>query len=257
MKKVTDYLQEFGLTELEAMLYQGLLETGPTTIMGLAEHVGIKRITTHFNIENLITKGLVTQSIQGARRQIIAEPPERLEYLIKQKEKEVKKIRNDFSNFVQTLSSSLSPSKPGENVKVEYYEGINALKSVYLDVLSAKKIYSFVNVNQIRSVLPENPELFRKSLEINKDQEMWEIIEASKESQKLIDKANDRYHFRFVPTHVSFSEFDFMIFDNSVAMVYINPKKPYAIVSNSPAMANGLKAIHTIVWEVLSGSKTQ
>ena len=73
MKKITDYLQELGLTEIEAAVYQGLLETGPTTVKNLADHIGIKRITTHFNVESLIEKGLIIQTKSGTKRQIIAE----------------------------------------------------------------------------------------------------------------------------------------------------------------------------------------
>ncbi|KKQ02042.1 MAG: hypothetical protein US11_C0001G0001, partial [Candidatus Roizmanbacteria bacterium GW2011_GWA2_36_23] len=45
MKKVTDYLVQLGLSEIEARLYQGLLEISPCTVMDVADHVSVKRIT--------------------------------------------------------------------------------------------------------------------------------------------------------------------------------------------------------------------
>lgn len=252
MKKITDYLQELGLTEIEAALYEGLLETGSTTVMELAEHTGIKRITTHFNIENLIKKGLVTQIIVGARRQIMAEGPEKLEYLITQKEREVRRIRDEFSIITKDLSSSLLHSQAGEHVQVKYYEGKEAVQSVYKEILKANVIYAFANFDRLLSVFPENHELFQKTLNQNPKMEIWDIFETTIDSQKLASKTNKRHHFCFFPPNMSLSDFDFLIFDNNVAMIYLNQEKPYAIVSHSYAMAAGLKAIHSIVWKVLS-----
>ncbi len=251
MKKITDYLQELGLTELEALLYQGLLETGPTTVMDLSEHTGIKRITVHFNIKNLIEKGLVAQTVLGSRRQITAEPPERLEYLIEKKERDVQRLRNDFLPLLQTISN-LSHVKDGEDIQVKYYEGVNSVRSVYKKILGAKKIYAFVNFNKILSVFPENPSLFQKSLESDPEREFWDIFEVSKESKKIAIKSDKRHHFCFFPPNIEFSDFDFMVFDNKVALIYLNQDKPYAIISNSHTMAAGFKAIHSIVWRVLS-----
>jgi len=253
MKKLTDYLQELGLTEIEAVLYHGLLEIGPTTIMELAEHTGIKRITVHFNIKNLIEKGLVAQTIQGSRRQITAESPEKLEYLIEQKENKIKRIRSDFSVIMQNISDNLSYTKTGENIQVRYYEGKKAVQSVYREILTAKKIYAFANFNLIQTIFPENPDLFQKAIEDDPEKQIWDIFEATKETRKHMLETDKRHHFCFFPPNVSFSDFDFLIFDNSVAMIYLHPDKPYVIVSHSSAMAAGLRAIHSIVWRVLSG----
>lgn len=252
MKKVVDYLQELGLTEIEAKVYQGLFETGPTTVKDLAEHIKLKRITTHFNVENLIEKGLITQTTVGSRRQIVAEPPDKLDYLIDEKENQLHSLRNDFENIVQTLSTT-SSQQAGEHIQIEYYEGKNAVQSVYKEILKAKKIYAFVNFNKIPIVFPENPSLFQKALEADSEREIWDIFEVTSETKALAKKIEKRHHYCFFPPNVTLSDFDFMIFDQSVAMIYLHIDKPYAIVSHSKAMATGLRAIHSIVWRVLSG----
>lgn len=251
MKKVTDYLQELGLTEIEAKVYQGILETGPTTVKNLAEHVKIKRITVHFNIENLIAKGLVTQTLIGARRQIMAEQPERLEQLITQKEKSIQAIKKEFPEMIKNFAL-LHPAATGENIQVKYYEGKEAVKSVYKEILKANLIYAFANFDRLQSVFPENHELFQKALNQNPKMEVWDIFETTLEVQKLASKTHKRHHLSFFPPNMSLSDFDFLIFDNNVAMIYLHQDRPYAIVSRSSAMAAGLKAIHSIVWKVLS-----
>jgi predicted transcriptional regulator len=64
MKRIVDYLQQLGLSDIEAQLYKGLLEAGSTTIMDLANHVNMKRITVHFNIENLMKKALISRHVK-------------------------------------------------------------------------------------------------------------------------------------------------------------------------------------------------
>lgn len=140
MKKITDYLQELGLTELESLLYQGLLETGQTTIMELAEHTGIKRITVHFNIENLIKKGLVTQSIQGSRRHIKAEPPERLHYLIEQKDFNLENLKKNFSEVENSLKKLIPSHVAQSNMEVKFFQGKKQIQRLYDEILKTKEL---------------------------------------------------------------------------------------------------------------------
>ena len=254
MKKVTDYLVQLGLSEIEARLYQGLLEISPCTVMDVADHVSVKRITAHFGIANLINKGLVSESRRGARRRIIVEPPEHLNYLIEQKEKNIKRIKNDYPDILKTIYSSIFQTSASENINIKYYEGKDTIKSLYKEILSAKKIFAFVNSNKIQAIFPENATMFDKALKYDPEKEIWDIFEATKETRKIVKHRIDRHHYCFFPPNVAFSDFDFVIFDNSVAMIYLHIDKPYAIVSHSQAMASGLKAIHSIVWKVLSGA---
>lgn len=257
MKKIIDYLQQLGLSEIEAVLYKGLLETGATTVKDLAEHVNVKRITAHFNIERLIERGLVTQVKKGLKRNIVAEPPDRLADLIKKQEQDIEIMKNNFQDTLTTLYSIIPTTKKESGVDVRYFEGKASIKSVYQQVLQAKRIYSFVNVNKIQEVFPENSALFKKAFDNNPHMEMWEIIEDTRESRDTMNALNKRYHYSFVPHSITLSDFDFMIFDDHVAMVYVHEVYPYAVVINSSAMANGLQAIHQMVWDVLSTRQSE
>lgn len=131
MKRELEYLQALGLSEIEAKIYEGLLEKGQTTIMELANHIGLKRITTHFNVERLIEMGLVVQTRKGSRRQIIAEQPDKLESLIRQRESEVRDLRSQLPlvlDKLQRLRSSAMSS--AEDVGILYYEGERGFKDV-------------------------------------------------------------------------------------------------------------------------------
>ena len=52
------------MTEIEAKIYHEVLKVGPTTVQEVAQLIGINRVTAHFQINNLVKKGLVTQLMQ-------------------------------------------------------------------------------------------------------------------------------------------------------------------------------------------------
>lgn len=250
IKKITDYLKELGLTEIEAILYQGLLETGPTTVMELAEHVGIKRITAHFNIKNLIEKGIVTQTIQGVRRQIVAEPPERLEYLIVKKEQEVKRIRDDFSPILQTIST-LSHTNPSEDLQIKYYEGKQSVMHIYEEALKAKEFRAYVNPQKLHEVFTDNMNLFIETHKRRKDMYVWEIMGNSSEARNYIKKMpKERYCYKLIPEGLDLSIIDYMMFDGKVSIVTLEKHATGILISNEHYY-NNAKALYEFVWQML------
>lgn len=254
MKKVTDYLQELGLTEIEAALYQGLLETGPTTIMNLAEHVGIKRITAHFNIESLIAKGLVSQIIQGARRQIAAEPPERLEYLVEKKVEDVKHLENKFPDFLQTIGSFIQVKEPGEKITIRYYDDKKAVQSIYEEMLKADKVHSFINLDKYYEVFPGTDKIFWNALNSNPNREVWDIAVLESPLAKKIASGHKRYYCKFLPKSKSFSGFDILIYDNKVAIIVLEKNNTVGLIISSKILFLSLRSLHQAVWELLAGT---
>ncbi|MDQ7021103.1 MAG: helix-turn-helix domain-containing protein [Candidatus Dojkabacteria bacterium] len=97
------FLTEFGLTDREINLYLALLKTGPNTIMNLSRKTKIKRSTTHNNVEELIKKGLVSQTNYGERRMVVAESPEKLKFLIEQKRWAVQKMEQGLPEIVKLI----------------------------------------------------------------------------------------------------------------------------------------------------------
>lgn len=255
MKKIIDFLEQLGLSEIEANLYKGLLETGATTVKDLAEHVGIKRITAHFNIEHLIERGLVTQVKKGQKRNIVAEPPERLGDLIKQKEQEIEAIKNNLQDTVDTLYSIIPSAKEESGVEVKYYEGRNGVRSIYKEVLKSNELRSFVNISKIFDLFPENPELFPENMDKGHLQ-MWEIIEDSPRSREYVKETDPtKYKYKFFPQAWGNEVFfDFMIFDGKVAIITAKNSDPSGILINNRDIYGNMRFIFDIVWKLLPES---
>lgn len=106
---IIDELRKFGLSEKEIYLYLTLLEMGPSTIIDLSRETGIKRSTTHANVDVLIQKGLVTQSKYGERRRIVAEDAEKLFLLIEEKKWDIRKLEHSLDDVIGQLLAFIPP----------------------------------------------------------------------------------------------------------------------------------------------------
>jgi len=252
MKKIHDYLIDLGLTEIEAILYQGLLETGPTTIKRLSDHVNIKRITVHFNIENLISKGLITQTIVGARRQILAESPERLKYFVDRKIESNSNLLRRFPDFLRTATSLQQAIDRNKEVEIKYYEGKKGVETIYADVMRSKEVRSYANLEIIANIFPENVDLFIKGMRDNPRIRLREIVgqsEISRKNSALFAK-NPRYQYKFAPASIKLTPADIMIYGNKVAIVNV-AKETSGMIFNNHNYYQTSKEIFDFIWSVI------
>lgn len=119
-------LEELGLSDPEARIYLAALALGPASILKLARAAGVKRTTVYSLIERLKQAGLMSVEIRGFKQRFVASDPERLEVMIEQRRQRLQAVLPELS--------ALHNLKGGEGV-LRYYEGIQAIKSVYEDVL--------------------------------------------------------------------------------------------------------------------------
>lgn len=255
MRNVNDYLKQLGLSDIETKLYLGLLETGSTTVMELANHVSIKRITAHFNIESLISKGLVTETRKGARRQIVAEGPEKLLELLEDRETDIKQLKQTLPTIIQTISKSIPKAKTSDDVEIRYYEGKKAVLNIYQETLKADEVYSFADLDKYYEVFPGTIDSWEKALSENPKRTVRDLLVDTPLARKIGTAGNyDRYYSKFLPKSDFFAGFgfsDYIIYDDKVAIVQLDKDYPTATVIESKQIALSLKALHRSMWELL------
>src|ERR1035438_2755295 len=96
---IIKYLEQLDLSEIEAKIYISLLESGPTNVRELAESIGIKRTTAYTYIDQLTEKGLVTEVLVGFHKQLAANQPQRLQYLIEKKLETAVNLQKSFPSI--------------------------------------------------------------------------------------------------------------------------------------------------------------
>lgn len=124
------YLQKIGLSDKESRLYLAGLELGPAFLQELVDVSKLKRATVYDLIESLKDKGLIKTISKGKRKMYLAESPENLLSLIKQKENIVNQI------FGQLLAIQ---NTDGKRPKVKIFQGVAGIREIYLDLLAKRQ----------------------------------------------------------------------------------------------------------------------
>lgn len=249
---IVEYFSKLGLTELETKVYLGLLKTGPSTVLRLSRQIGVKRATTHGNIESLIEKGLITQTKTGKRRKLVPEPLDRINFILEQKKWDLKKLEEKLPIISDEIKKEFPITSKPLKVETKYFEGKKAVKHIYEDVLTAQEIRSYVNAVEIAKAFPENMDVFIKTHNQRKDMKIWEILTKSVKIREYAQQmAKGRYYYKFVPKELTFSVIDYLIYDGKVAIVTARDNITGLIIQNVDYYENA-KLIFNFVWQVLN-----
>lgn len=251
-KSVKNFLLDFGLTEKEITVYTTLLKTGPNTIMNLARETGIKRSTTHNTVEELIKKGLVSQTNYGERRMVIAEDPDKLKFLMEQKKWDINKLEKNLPDIIDTITHMVPTSRETNTSEVKYYTGEKGIQLIYNEALKAKELRSYANIKKIFEVFSDNSDIFIQSHKNNKDLNLWEIVEDSDIARNYAEKftAKERYHYKVSPVSFTAGALDVLIFDGRVAIISVKEGVTGMVISNEDYF-NNTKEVFDFVWRSL------
>jgi len=253
-KPIKNFLLDFGLTDKEITVYLCLLKTGPNTIMNLARETGIKRSTTHNTVEELIKKGLISQTNYGERRMVVAEDPKKLEFLMEQKRWDIKKLEDNLPDMVKSIYESVPQAKANTAVEVKYYQGKNEVRYVYELSLKADKVYSFADLEKYYEIYPGTVDLWKNALDKNEKREVWDLLVDSTMAREINQKKHARYHAKFLPKadfYAGFGFSDYIIFDDKVAIIQLDAENVTATLIDSKQVAMSLKALHQSMWSLI------
>lgn len=128
-----ELLQGLGFTPPQSRTYLAMLELEAVSIRKIAEHTGINRGTTYEILKQLVTAGLVTLRRSGQREYYVAESPERLHEIIRDKRKELWRAQQLSQKVIPSLLSHTA--RPSGRPLVRYYEAEEGVVAILHDVL--------------------------------------------------------------------------------------------------------------------------
>lgn len=128
----TPLLQQLGLSEAEAIIYEALLEKGRSSASEIHPSTKLTRPNLYYNLGLLKEKGLITQT-EGKRSLFEAVSPKRLDELAAENVKAAEEIRTRIHASLPELASryELSTERP----IVWYRGGVEGMAEVYKNVL--------------------------------------------------------------------------------------------------------------------------
>lgn len=245
--------QNLGLTDKEAKVYLANLEIGTNPVSEIGKKSKLNRVTTYDILQKLAKKGLVNSIIRKGIKYFSAVDPEL--------------VANEYKKRANELYLALPDLKKlhGEQdqPKVQYFEGIEAVKNIFADSLV---IYEEKDGNEIpheilnycsksfRQLWPTfeddySKERINKSISLKclcADDEFGKIIQAQDLNNNRETRLIHEDKFRFPGETI--------IYKNKVLIAAIHPE-PQAILIENNNIADAQRTIFNLAWE-FAGFKT-
>ncbi|MBI4067093.1 helix-turn-helix domain-containing protein [Candidatus Gottesmanbacteria bacterium] len=135
---IKDFLLNLGLTPEESAIYSTLLEKGPQTVLEISRNSGLDRTGVYRHLEKLQSRGIIEEIIDENRKMYAAADMSALEFLVKEKENQVRKLQESLPLIDKIITSREGDHQPG--TKVLFYRGKDGIKQQVWNTLRADKI---------------------------------------------------------------------------------------------------------------------
>jgi len=240
-------LQEIGLNKKEVKVYVTLLQLGQDTAFRIASKSGIKRSTVYTILDRL--KGIGLVSMAKTKKATLFSPvePKKLYDVFKEKESNLKTALPSLEALY-----NVRPQKP----KVEMFEGIEGIKTVYYDAIAylthGEEILIFSTFEHVEKYLKEALKLWVRELRKNKSARARELLNDSPQEHAFAKDMADiaeRYQIRFIPKSLGQTHADFIIFGNKVGLIAVR-KEIFATVIEDEQVASAFRLFYEMAWRL-------
>lgn len=120
-------LEEIGLTQNEAKIYEGLLDIGVSSVPQIALKTGVHKRNIYDIIPKMLRKGIVYRIVDAKENRYGPVAPDKLGDLIWEKDEKLKQILPDLTKQYKKMST---------NESVYIYKGKEGFKNYLRDILA-------------------------------------------------------------------------------------------------------------------------
>jgi len=234
-------LENFGLTNRETKVYLALLETGAVTAHEIAIKTKILRQSVYDILSSLIEKGLVSYFIKSGKKYFEAANPSKFKSILKEKKEVIDKVLPRLESLKE-----FTKLKP----KVEFYEGVEGLKTIYNDIIkNADILYEYGNAGNyvkvlklyfIKNYIKKRAEAkIKLKLITEKDKETEEV---SKTDKKIVRETKSLEMMKDIKT-INY------IYADKFAILTLT-KEPVGIIIENKEIAEAQKKIFESLWDI-------
>lgn len=129
-------LESIGLTENEALLYKTMIEHPQATVRELQSLTPFPRTQLYHILNSLKKHGLVTSAKEKARTRFIAEDPDALLDVLKQKEQQFNANAESLRALIPNLKNQYKGAQLGGSFKL--FVGSEKYRRAYEDIINTK-----------------------------------------------------------------------------------------------------------------------
>jgi len=243
--EIKQILKGIGFNDNKVSVYLSCLELGSATATEIAKKSQLIRTTVYKILYELVSEGLLEVDEKAKLKMFIALPPNKVVELFEEKKKMLENSLPDFLNIY-----SQTKYKP----KIRFYDGSAGIKKVFEDTLNYKNItvYTFSPIEDVlkrfgrtytRHFLNKRVKnnILRKDLrqQSSKSNKNWEFYTSEKNVMRQI---------KYLPENFKFNTL-IQIYEGKISVI-ASEKENYAFIIESPELADLLKQIYEILWNL-------
>ncbi len=235
LKKI---FQDIGLTEKEAKVYLATLETGTSKVSSIAKRSGLNRATAYTILDSLLEQGLVSLIIKNNQKMYTALDPKLF----------VNRSKEKIKNLEKALPLLKKLSSKTDYPRIEYFEGLDGIKQVYTDTLTAKtELLNYADSKMVREVWPEYDKEY-VAKRVRRRIFLRGIAPYDEYGLKVVSENKSKHRdIRLVPRDVFDFSNEINIYDDKVSIVSLK-RDLFGIIIQNEDIANTQRSIFRMAW---------
>jgi HTH-type transcriptional regulator, sugar sensing transcriptional regulator len=234
-----------GLSEVEGKVYLALLELGGGYVSLVARVSKLPRVNCYHTLEKLSEKGLVNYITKDKVRYFSPEPPQKIVSILENRVQYAKKALPELMSITNTLAM-----KP----KIKYYEGMEGVRNILDDTLTAKKeLVGYSNLKFFAELFGDYIKTYA-STKMQKNLKTRIICPSSDEAFAYVKKYYPKnfppelIEILFVNPKEFWFENEILMYDDKVAVISLNKDELNGMIFESPVYARSQRAIFNLAW---------
>jgi len=244
-------LNQLGLDTNQILIYEYLLETGPSKASTIAKNTPLKRGLVYKTLDELVELQIIQKDDpEGAVSIFTPLHPSALKSLAESKVRIAQNAQNHLDSEIGSLVSmyNLANNKPG----IEFYEGIEGVKKVINDVLTATEIiYTVIDIeelnkNSIMKKLNTEHTKKRESLDINKK---ILVPNTSFSRNELKNYHSDVTTIRIMPKNIQL-ESGMQLYNNKISYTTIKKDAYIGMIISDKSTYSMHRNLFEILWNI-------
>lgn len=240
------------LSPKEQLVLACLFQIHKAGVNQLSKETVINRTTLYPILKKLMEKGLVSSFSQDGTT--IYEPidPESFKSWLKDKNKEIIDETSILENWLkETVQAEQIPSLVS---KIKYFEGFEAVKTMYADSWRNNKNKIIYAITDVRAAVESMGKFFYKEYmpeRIAHDVKVKDIMTTNKEGKNAVKISKD--YLREAKLAKGLFEnlgIEINIYDNKLSIAAYNKQKPVGVIIENEKIASAMKSIFEHLWKL-------
>ena len=246
MDNISDILAKIGLSLQESKVYLALLELQEAQTGLLCRTSEIASSNIYRILDSLMAKGLVSYRVQNNIKVFMAAPPDVLNELFLEKQKNLEQERKQVSELVSNLKRRSVDNEPYSNYK--YFEGIPRIKSMWCEINSSMSEKSVVKVHTAKMESYAGlVGFYNEHHKARVKNKVKEQIIFPEEDTELAKKRKDKH------TEIKFMNLDndaeWGVLDDLFFIQYVTSKVPRAFLIKDKIFAKTFEQVFDKLWQ--------